>query len=295
MAVWIVKAGGEGDEEPTALDKNVATIHWNELGDLSGVSREELEILYRKACPDDTNNQVGMAVRQVWAFRSEIKKGDLVIIPLWRMRRLALAVGECTGPYAYRTDLGKEVRHTLPVQWLIADLPRRTLDQELSAALDLPPTVYEIQTPSDAEHRFRAVVRDEIDRKWKLVVKNAPAVEAHIVHKDGTHHVKFYALPREGEFLRLYTKEATKPLYFRVDYIVHNAAEKGHTHAVEVHVSAGDEEEVRALVRMLQLAREKAREKRAAAAKPEGAAEAEAESADETEEGNTSAAATPEK
>jgi predicted Mrr-cat superfamily restriction endonuclease len=114
--VWIVRAGYWGDEKPIALDNSVATIHWNELSDLSGVtSRDELAQLYRDANPDESSYRVGNAVWQVWAFRSEIRKGDLVIIPLVRMWH-AVAVGEVTGSYAYRTDLGKDVRHTLPVE-----------------------------------------------------------------------------------------------------------------------------------------------------------------------------------
>src|SRR5258708_1560728 len=109
MAVWIVRAGYYGDEEPTALDKNLVTVHWNELDDLSAVaSKDELANLYREANPDETNaRKIAAGVRQVWAFRSQIEVRDLVIIPLVRMDGLAAAVGVVIGSYAYRKDLGK--------------------------------------------------------------------------------------------------------------------------------------------------------------------------------------------
>jgi hypothetical protein len=172
MAVWIVRAGYYGDEESTALDNNVATIHWNELPDLSGItSKDDVAELYRKANPDETNpHHVAQQVWQVWAFRSEIKTGDLVILPLATMPH-ALAVGEVTGPYAYRQDLGREVRHTIPVEWFAADLPRRRLDPGLLAVLGRNGTVSPILTPPDAEDRIRAILYAEIGRRWRRVVK----------------------------------------------------------------------------------------------------------------------------
>jgi hypothetical protein len=168
MAVWIVKAGGSGDQEPIALNNDLVTIHWNELPDLSVVqSQDELAELYQRKSDETNPHALGNAVGQVWAFCSKIETGDLVILPLVTLRKLVLAVGEVTGPYAYRKDLGKEVRHTLPVEWLIGDLPRKRLDPDLSAAIDRQGTVCPIKSPGDAEERFRAAVRDEINRRHK--------------------------------------------------------------------------------------------------------------------------------
>src|SRR5262245_43130507 len=64
----------------------------------------------------------------VFTFAGLSNKGDLVIIPL-KTRPGALAVGEVTGPYVYRRDLGKDVLHTLPVKWLSTDLPRAALSK----------------------------------------------------------------------------------------------------------------------------------------------------------------------
>jgi restriction system protein len=162
MAIWLVRAGKRGEQEQTALDNNLVTIHWNELSDLSGVkNREDLAKLYRNANPHETRSAaIGAGVGQVWAFRSDIQEGDLAIIPL--RTRPALAIGEVTGPYAYRTDLGEEVRHTLPVKWLSTDLLRTTLGDDLLRELGRPPTVYRIKL-DHAEERFRAVLRGESD------------------------------------------------------------------------------------------------------------------------------------
>ncbi len=99
MAVWMVRAGEEGEAEATALEQSVITIGWNELPDLSTVpSRESLDALYRQIHPQASNAHIGNQVGQVWAFYSHIQVGDLAILPLKTGRR-AIAIGRVTGPY----------------------------------------------------------------------------------------------------------------------------------------------------------------------------------------------------
>ena len=239
MAVWVVQAGYAGDEEETALDNNVVTHHWNEFRDLSGIeSQDELANLYRKVNPDAKPGSVGMCAAIIWAFQSKIQNSDLVILPLKKLDKLFLAIGEVTGPYAYRTDLGREVHHTRPVQWFIADMPRRRLPEELSKTLDRPPTAYQIINPPDAEESFRAIMRQEIDRRYRLIWKKAPAVETNIIHDTSIYPVKLDSLPRVGELLRLKPTGTAERLYLRVDCVVHNIAVDGNgRHVVNLYVS----------------------------------------------------------
>jgi restriction system protein len=178
MAVWVVRAGRRGEQEQTALENNLVTIHWTEISDLSKFKdREELREQYRKSNPDVADNpyKVGAGVGQVWAFRSDVKKGDLVIIPL--RTRAALAVGEVTGPYAYRTDLDDpEVLHTLPVKWLSTDLPRAKLGEDLLRELGYPKTVYRINL-ENAEGRFRTVLGGKADTPTDAGAEEAEAAE----------------------------------------------------------------------------------------------------------------------
>ena len=158
MATWVVRAGKKGEQEQTALDNNLVTIHWNELPDLNGIkNKDELETLYRSANPDETRAQaISAGVSQVWAFLSEMAKGDLAVIPL--KSRTALAIGEVTGPYAYRTDLGdNEVRHTRPVKWLTTDLLKTTLKPDLLDMLGWRKTVYKLKGDS-TDSRIRAIL-----------------------------------------------------------------------------------------------------------------------------------------
>lgn len=166
-AVWVVRAGKQGEQEPIALDHNLVAIGWSDMPDLSGMtSRDELVQRYRLVYPDE-NRAAAIAAKagQIWAFRSSIRAGDLVIIPL-RTRSQQLAIGEVTGPYTYRTNLGASVRHTLPVRWLGTSVARKSLQQDLADTLGWQKTVYEIKG-RNAEARFRAVLRGEVEPERK--------------------------------------------------------------------------------------------------------------------------------
>ena len=156
MAVWVVRAGSRGGQEQVAIDKNVATIHWNELPDLSGVTtRDALADLYRQRNTDASPNKAAIDVGQVWAFRERMKEGDLAVLPLHT--RSAIAIGRIIGPYKYRTDLGSEVLHTRPVEWIRKDIPRTTFDQDILNSFGALMTVCQI-TRNNAEERIMAVL-----------------------------------------------------------------------------------------------------------------------------------------
>ena len=83
MVVWIVRAGEMGEQEQGALDLGVATIGWNQLPNLSLVQdKGDLKELYLKCSPGGKKLAVANMTAQIWTFCREIKKGDLVAIPL---------------------------------------------------------------------------------------------------------------------------------------------------------------------------------------------------------------------
>jgi restriction system protein len=161
MALWMVRAGRNGEQEEGALEHGVATIGWNELPDLSSIrSRDELKAPYEEHNPAETKMQVANAVGQVWAFISRIQPDDLVVLPL--KTRSALAIGRVTGPYEYRQDLSPIIHHVRPVEWIRTDLPRTAFeqDQDLLYSLGAIMTVCQIQR-NDAELRVPAIFSGE--------------------------------------------------------------------------------------------------------------------------------------
>ncbi|MGC1687569.1 MAG: restriction endonuclease [Candidatus Acidiferrales bacterium] len=156
MALWMVRAGKEGSQEATAIEKNVIVLGWRELGDLSGVkSKDDLAALLRRAYPDAKPNTTANYIGQIWAFVSRIQVKDWVVLPL--KTRSAIAVGEVISGYEYRTDLGDLVRHTRRVKWIKSDLPRTAFEQDLLYSFGAFMTVCKIKR-NDAEARVHAIV-----------------------------------------------------------------------------------------------------------------------------------------
>lgn len=156
MALWKVQLGKHGKQETAALEHNVVTIGWDDLGDLSKIrSREELENVYGGIYSEKRPNSVANQVGQIWAFLSRIQVNDWVACPL--KTRSAVAIGVVQSGYEYRKDLGDRVHHTRRVKWLKTDLPRTAFDQDLLYSFGAFMTVCKIER-NDAESRVRAIV-----------------------------------------------------------------------------------------------------------------------------------------
>lgn len=80
--VWCVR-GEFGRFARAFVDGGFVAIGWLEKQDLSGFStRDDLQLLYRAAYPQDTSNiVVGQQVGQIARFLLEIATGDIVITP----------------------------------------------------------------------------------------------------------------------------------------------------------------------------------------------------------------------
>lgn len=159
MSLWLVRAGAHGEQEQRALQHDVVTIGWNDLPDLSTIkSRAQLKDLYEKVYPEARKMRVANQVSQIWAFINRIKPGDLVVLPL--KLQSAIAIGEVTGRYQHRTDLGPDVVHVRPVKWIKTDIPRTKFDQDLLYSFGAFMTVCQIKR-NNAEARVRAMLNGE--------------------------------------------------------------------------------------------------------------------------------------
>ena len=155
MALWVVRAGRRGEREDLALEQGLVVIGWEELSDLSSIqSREQLLALLESTYPDEKKKTLLNWQSQIWPFLHGIEAGDLVALPL--KSRSAIALGDITGPYAYRPDLPRDARHTHPVKW-VKELPRSDFDQDLLYSLGAFMTVCRVKR-NNAEERVRAIL-----------------------------------------------------------------------------------------------------------------------------------------
>jgi restriction system protein len=154
MALWMVRAGRSGEREEFALETGVAAIGWDALPDMSGiVDRAALGAALAAAYPEASLAQRRNWESQLWPFLRGMQPGDWIALPL--KRRPAVAMGQVTGPYAYRANNPTDARHTRPVNWR-AEIPRSAIDQDLRFSLGAFMTVCRIER-NDAESRLMAL------------------------------------------------------------------------------------------------------------------------------------------
>lgn len=158
MALWLVRAGSHGEQERSALDNSVATIGWNEIPNVSNIkNKEELKELYLKYNPDTKKRRAARMIGQIWDFAREIKKGDIIALPL--KSQSSIVLGRVEGDYEFR-EISPTVKHIRPVKWL-RTVPRSEFDQDLLYSLGAFSTVCEISR-NNAEERIKKILQKGI-------------------------------------------------------------------------------------------------------------------------------------
>jgi restriction system protein len=92
------------------IANNLISIGWNQLGDVSQLSREELFAAVALTYPDKPQQTKGLYANMLWAFYHEIRPGDFVIAR--RGRKTLAAVGN-VGESAFYAP-GKNPAHKHP-------------------------------------------------------------------------------------------------------------------------------------------------------------------------------------
>jgi 5-methylcytosine-specific restriction enzyme B len=149
-AVWMIRAGENGEAEQLCLDKGICGIGWPDLPDLSGMGEEavdrEIDVIYG----DQPSGRISNWKMQVRHFMS-ISNGDIVLMPL-KTKKDQVAVGRIVGPYECRTDLSEVTRHVRPTEWLSQGIPRQWLSA-IKGSLNRPVTISPTPASSDEIER----------------------------------------------------------------------------------------------------------------------------------------------
>ena len=142
--LWLVRAGDKGQGEQIALEKNLVGIGY---GGLSGLDQiRDFKIFkehFIRTHPNDSPWRVGQVVPQIWNFMTNIKAGDLVVLPLKTKHSREIAVGQIIGGYKNQ-DLNPEIQQFRPVKWFKKDIPRNDFDPEFTKNLDVQGTVFQM-------------------------------------------------------------------------------------------------------------------------------------------------------
>ncbi len=116
--VWIIRAGRQAEIVADFLKKNVVAVGWSDIGQFPVKDTwEPFRAEIRKRLPESFSQQrVGAAAGQLWAFINEIKKGDYVVTPDKHTRQVHVGVVE--GDYKYDPDFDTNYPRTRAVRWL---------------------------------------------------------------------------------------------------------------------------------------------------------------------------------
>jgi restriction system protein len=167
MAIWLVRAGKQGQREGYALDNGCAVIGWSECPDFSSLSgREDLLPLLEAVYPDCGHKRLLNWESQLWPFISTIQKGDIIALPL--KTRSTVAFGRVTGDYRYDASAPHDANHQRPVEWL-KEVPRSEIGQDLLYSMGAFMTVCRIQR-NDAESRIKALLEGKADAPKRIVI-----------------------------------------------------------------------------------------------------------------------------
>ena len=156
MAIWLVRAGSHGEYEQKFIQENRVYVTWDALDvNLAKLAdRSALVAAMTKRYPDTKPKAISNWVSQVWPFAQEIKKGDLVVLPL--KSQPAIQVGEITGDYHFESAGPDPYFHWRPVKWIAEAVPRTNFGQDLLYSFGAFKTICRVQR-NNAEQRIAAM------------------------------------------------------------------------------------------------------------------------------------------
>jgi restriction system protein len=156
MAIWLIRAGSHGEYEQKFIQENRVYVTWDDLEvNLAKLKqRAELTAAMTERYPDTKPKAIQNWVSQVWPFTHEIKKGDLVVLPL--KTQPAIYIGEVTGDYHAEPDGPNPFYHWRPVKWIAEGVPRSHFGKDLLFTFGAFLTICRVQR-NNAEQRIAAM------------------------------------------------------------------------------------------------------------------------------------------
>ena len=155
-AVWLVRAGQNGEFEDAVLQHGLAIVDWGAPDVTDAPSRDAVKELVRSADPDAPESRIGSITSQLHSFRSEMREGDVVVLPL-KTQRPKVALGRIIGPYKYGEVEGSWY-HTRGVDWIRKDVRQSDFGEDLQGSLQNRWTIHRM-TGNGAEQQLEALLK----------------------------------------------------------------------------------------------------------------------------------------
>jgi restriction system protein len=152
---WLVRGSKNYAFDEWMLENGYTAVDFREIGDLS-VARDlpAMRGLVSEAMPGRADGAINNYAAQLNAFANRIAVGDIVVLPLKNVGKLAFGV--VTGEYRYLEGAGV-LNHVRTVEWKRQDVPRTAINQDLLFSLGAFSTVVQISR-NDAAYRFGKIL-----------------------------------------------------------------------------------------------------------------------------------------
>ncbi len=162
MALWLVRAGRNGEYETKFLDENRIYLTWEGLHDTLSDTKDKksLSKLLLQVYPNEKPATVRNWTGQIWPFAKEMIPGDWVVLP--SKKKPAIHIAEITSEYINVIHANDPFYHYREVKWLATDIPRSNFDQDLLYSLGAFLTICRISR-NNAEKRIKRMAKSH----WK--------------------------------------------------------------------------------------------------------------------------------
>lgn len=153
MAVWLVRAGAQGQYEQKFLQEKRIYLTWNDLSvpidSLKG--RSDLIDTLEKVVSDPKPRKLINHASQIWPFAHSMNIGDRIILP--SKTQPVIYIGKVQSNYYYDKNANSPFFHYREVEWLAEPIPRTHFSQDLLYSFGAFMTVCRI-TRNNAEVRL---------------------------------------------------------------------------------------------------------------------------------------------
>jgi restriction system protein len=156
MAIWLIRAGSHGEYEQKFIQEKRVYVTWDGLDvNLAKLAdRPALVAAMTQRYPDTKPKAISNWASQLWPFAHEMKKGDLVVLPL--KSQPAIQIGEITGDYQFEPGGPTPYFHWRSVKWIAEAVPRANFGKDLLFTFGAFMTICRVQR-NNAEQRIAAM------------------------------------------------------------------------------------------------------------------------------------------
>lgn len=194
MALWLVRAGKQGEYEDKYLRDGKIYLTWDSFDvDLNKVTDWPELIKYLQLYFGDTNPKtITNWASQVWYFAKDIKQDDWVVLPSKFQATIHFALVK--GEYQFHPDNEDPYYHSINVDWFAIDVPRTIFDQDILYSLGAFLTICRISR-NDAETRVKALVKFYLEsgstpKEKKVITETFEKIEADTIADEQTKNLE---------------------------------------------------------------------------------------------------------